>query len=41
MISDLLNALIARGERVQVVYIAGHWLDVDSLADVERAGGFA
>jgi phosphoenolpyruvate phosphomutase len=41
MVSDLLNALIARGERVQVVYIAGHWLDVDSLADVERAGGFA
>jgi phosphoenolpyruvate phosphomutase len=41
MISDLLNALIARGERIHVVYVAGHWLDVDSLADVERAGSFA
>jgi phosphoenolpyruvate phosphomutase len=41
MQADLLNALIASGDQVQVVYIAGHWLDVDSLADIERAGSFA
>jgi phosphoenolpyruvate phosphomutase len=41
MVSDLLNALVDQGEQVQVVYVAGHWLDVDSLADIERAGSFA
>ena len=41
MLADLLNELIGHGEQVQVVYIAGHWLDVDSLADIERAGSFA
>jgi phosphoenolpyruvate phosphomutase len=40
MLSELLNLLVERGETVQVVYIAGHWLDVDSLADIERAGSF-
>ena len=33
--------LIERGQEIQVVYVAGHWLDVDSLADIERAGSFA
>jgi len=41
MLSELLNALIERGERIGVVYVSGHWLDVDSLADIERAGSFA
>ena len=40
MVSDLLNLLVERKESVQVVYIAGHWLDVDNLADIERAGSF-
>jgi len=37
----LLSALVAAGERVRVVYTTGHWLDVDSLADVVAAGRFA
>jgi phosphoenolpyruvate phosphomutase len=37
----LLTALVARGEKVRVVYTTGHWLDVDSLADVLAAGRFA
>jgi phosphoenolpyruvate phosphomutase len=37
----LLTALVARGETVRVVYTTGHWLDVDSLADVLAAGRFA
>lgn len=38
---QLLTALVERGERVRVVYTTGHWLDVDSLADVLAAGSFA
>lgn len=38
---DLLNALVASGRRVRVVYTTGHWLDVDSLDDVVAAGEFA
>jgi phosphoenolpyruvate phosphomutase len=37
----LLTELVARGERVRVVYTTGHWLDVDSLADLLAAGRFA
>ena len=37
---DLLNHLIATGERVQVLYITGHWLDVDDLEDLARAQAF-
>jgi len=37
----LLTELVARGEKVRVVYTTGHWLDVDSLADVLAAGRFA
>jgi phosphoenolpyruvate phosphomutase len=37
----LLSTLVARGERVRVVYTTGHWLDVDSLDDVVAAGSFA
>jgi phosphoenolpyruvate phosphomutase len=36
----LLDALIARGHRVRVVYTTGHWLDVDSLNDILAAGSF-
>ncbi len=38
---DLLNALIERGVRVAVLYIHGHWLDVNNLEDLERAQVFA
>lgn len=33
-IVDLLNALVERGVRVQVLYVRGHWTDVDRLADL-------
>ena len=36
----LLNQLVANGERVQVLYITGHWLDVDDLDDLARAQAF-
>jgi phosphoenolpyruvate phosphomutase len=36
----LLNHLVAKGERVQVLYITGHWLDVDDLDDLARAQAF-
>ena len=36
----LLNALIAGGHAIEVRYTSGHWLDVDSLNDVVRAGEF-
>jgi phosphoenolpyruvate phosphomutase len=34
----LLNALVERGQRIHVVYVGGHWFDVDSLADAVGAG---
>lgn len=36
----LLSELMRRGEKIRVVYTTGHWLDVDSLADVLAAGSF-
>ena len=38
---DLLNQLVADGQPVQVIYIHGHWLDVNNLNDLNRAGDFA
>jgi phosphoenolpyruvate phosphomutase len=38
---DLLNHLIQLGHRIQVIYIHGHWLDVNSVRDLEDAGQFA
>jgi len=40
-VPDLLNTLIAAGVRVNVVYITGHWLDVNDLDDLRAAGDFA
>lgn len=37
---DLLNHLVATGAPVQVLYITGHWLDVDDLEDLARAQAF-
>jgi phosphoenolpyruvate phosphomutase len=37
---DLLNALVAAGEPIRVVYGTGNWLDIDSLADLVVAGSF-
>ena len=38
---DLLNDLILRGLPVKVLYVHGHWLDVNDLTDLERANAFA
>ena len=37
---DLLNYLIKKGKPINVHYINGHWLDVNSLDDIDRAGDF-
>lgn len=37
---DLFNELIRDGHRVRVLFIAGHWLDVDNLDDLEKAQSF-
>jgi len=39
-IPDLLNHLIEKGKPINVHYIDGHWLDVNSLDDINRAGDF-
>ena len=36
----LLNRLIDDGRRVRVLYIHGHWMDVNTLADLEQADTF-
>jgi phosphoenolpyruvate phosphomutase len=37
---DLLNYLVKQGKPIHVHYINGHWLDVNSLVDIDRAGDF-
>ena len=37
---DLLNHLIEQNKPVKVHYIHGHWLDVNVLDDIDRAGDF-
>ena len=37
---DLLNHLVRQGRRVTVHYINGHWLDVNSVNDIDRAVDF-
>jgi phosphoenolpyruvate phosphomutase len=37
---DLFNHLVSLGQRVQVLYISGQWLDVDDLDDLARAQAF-
>ena len=37
---DLFKHLLAQQQRVQVLYITGHWLDVDNLEDLSRAQAF-
>ncbi|MGE0386716.1 MAG: phosphoenolpyruvate mutase [Gammaproteobacteria bacterium] len=40
-VPDLLNHLVGAGVPVGVLYVNGHWLDVNSLDDIERASLFA
>jgi phosphoenolpyruvate phosphomutase len=37
---DLFKTLLEQQQRVQVLYITGHWLDVDDLEDLARAQAF-
>jgi phosphoenolpyruvate phosphomutase len=37
---DLFNCLVSRGQRVQVLYITGQWLDVDHVEDLAQAHAF-
>lgn len=37
---DLLNHLIQQGKPINVHYIDGHWLDVNSVDDIDRASDF-
>jgi len=32
--TDLLSDLIAKGIKIKVIYINGHWLDIDNLKDL-------
>jgi phosphoenolpyruvate phosphomutase len=38
---DLINRLISLGHAPQVQYIQGHWMDINNLDDLQRAGDFA
>lgn len=38
---DMLNHLIEQGHKIQVNYCHGHWLDVNSLHDLEHTDRFA
>jgi phosphoenolpyruvate phosphomutase len=39
-IPDLLNQLVKDGHAPQVQYVNGHWMDINNLDDLERAGTF-
>ena len=39
-VPDLLNQLVDDGHAPQVQYINGHWMDINNLDDLERAGAF-
>jgi phosphoenolpyruvate phosphomutase len=39
-VPDLINHLVAHGREVRVWYIHGHWVDVNTVADLDRAGDF-
>ena len=37
---DLLNHMVGKGHPIHVQYIHGHWLDVNIIEDIDRAGDF-
>lgn len=37
---DLLNQLVNDGHPPQVQYVSGHWLDINTVSDLERASAF-
>ena len=40
-LGDLLNKIIRDGHPIRVIYIHGHWLNVNSLTELGQAGSFA
>jgi phosphoenolpyruvate phosphomutase len=38
---DLINRLIEDGNPPRVQYISGHWMDINDVGDLDRAGSFA
>jgi phosphoenolpyruvate phosphomutase len=40
-VPDLINALIESGHAPDVQYISGHWMDINDVRDLSRAGDFA
>ena len=38
---DLINRLVEAGQAPRVQYISGHWMDINDVGDLDRAGGFA
>ena len=40
-VPDLINRLVDNGHTPQVQYISGHWMDINDLDDLQRAGDFA
>jgi len=40
-VPDLVNRLVEMGHAPQVQYITGHWMDINNLEDLQRAGEFA
>jgi phosphoenolpyruvate phosphomutase len=40
-VPDLINRLVENGHTPQVQYISGHWMDINNLDDLQRAGDFA
>jgi phosphoenolpyruvate phosphomutase len=38
---DLLNALIGAGHTIKVLYIHGHWINVNAAEDLIRGSDFA
>ena len=40
-LTDLVNRLIEQSHAPQVQYVSGHWMDINDLQDLQRAGDFA
>ena len=40
-VPHLINRLIRNGHAPQVQYVTGHWMDINNLDDLQRAGEFA
>ena len=38
---DLINRMVEDGHAPQVQYISGHWMDINDLDALTRAGDFA